>query len=37
MSFEILHVAFMLFGCSARLERTKITPFPGLGIELFGV
>lgn len=37
MSLEILHVAFMLFGCIARLERTKITSFSCLRIDLFGV
>lgn len=34
MPLEILHVAFVLFGCSARFEGTEIATLAGLGIDL---
>jgi hypothetical protein len=34
---EILYVAFMLFGRSARLEGTKITPLASFWIDLAGI
>src|SRR6266581_8290877 len=37
MSLEILHVAFVLFGCRARLEGAEIAPLAGFRIDLAGI
>jgi hypothetical protein len=36
-ALEILDFAFVFHGGGPRLERTKVAPFSGLGVFLFGV
>ena len=36
-ALEILDFAFVFHGGGARLERTKVAPFSGLGVFLFRV